>query len=395
MGVTSVNTKEYDVEKLIKKLDKKYNKKRTINERLLEKPRKTWQHIMTIVLDIVFGALVIFSGLFCFNILNNRAQGTPASFFGYSAMRVVSGSMMPNYKIGDAIMVHSVQTHTLQVGDNIAFYVQGESAKMYETRLLSPVSNAERDVQYSTNFMQMFGIQSVDIRTAALNGCTLVFHQIIAIEQDEEGLWWFTTKGTNNSTADNWHIEERYVVGVIVESWAAQWLAGVLNSTSSSWLFLGLLMIPIILLAVMLIYESMVDVQVAKLEMDCIEEKRKITDPICVKNKIGLHLDQKDKFKILAQAPVGEETRYANLLWGEENVPNIVKQYFVKQRTLLLPLEKLRDINRECEKMLREGAPIQKIGQFYYTAKSQLNDELSSKYKSLAKVKKGSKIEED
>lgn len=395
MGVASVTSKEYDVDKLIKKLDKKYNKKRKINERLLAKPRKTWQRVMTIVFDLVFGALVIFSGLFCFNILNNRAQGTPASFFGYSAMRIVSGSMMPQYNVGDAIMVHSVNTHTLKVGDNIAFYVHSESTNQYATKILKSVVDTDVETEFTTNFMQIFGVQTESIRSAALSGCTLVFHQIVAIEQDENNVRWFTTKGTHNASADNWHIEEKYIVGVLVESSVATWMAGALNSTSSSWLFLIVLMIPIVLLAIMLIYSSVVDAQIAKLELDCIEEKRKITDPICVKNKIGLHLDQKDKFKILAQAPVGEETRYANLLWGEGNVPNIVKQYFVKQRTLLLPLEKLRDINRECEKMLREGAPIQKIGQFYYTAKSQLNDELSSKYKSLAKVKKGSKIEED
>lgn len=391
MGVASVKSQEYNVDRLMKKLDKKYNKKRQINEKLLGKPRKTWHRIMTIVMDIVFGALVIFSGLFCFNILNNRAQGTPASFFGYSAMRVVSGSMMPTYKIGDAIMVHSVDTHTLKVGDSIAFYVNGESARQYSSKVLKSVSNDNVETQYTTNFMQMFGIQSSEIRTAALTGCTLVFHKIVAIEEDENGTWWFTTKGTNNKSADNWHIEEKYVVGSIVDGGVATWFAGVLNSTSSSWMFLILLMIPIVLLAAMLIYESMVDAQIVKLELDCIEEKRRITDPICVKNRVGLHMDSRSKFKVLAQAPIGEETRYANLLWGADKVPEVVSTYFVGERVLLMPLEKLRDINRECDRMLREGAPIKNVSEFYIRARKTIDNDLNDTYKYLKKSTKKSK----
>ena len=40
------------------------------------------------------------------------------------------------------------------------------------------------------------------------SGSTLVFHQIIAIEEDETGAWCFQTKGLNNSSADAWRIEK-------------------------------------------------------------------------------------------------------------------------------------------------------------------------------------------
>ena len=373
--------------KTIKKLDKKYNSKRTILLGPISKDEKPWQRVLTIVLDIFFGALVIFSGIFCFNIINNRAQGTPVSLCGYNAMRIVSASMLPDHKVGDCIMVHSVNPHSLNVGDSIAFYVFTKDSNLYQTRLLTTVSDEERSIEYTFNYNQILGVQTKDICEAAQNGATLVFHKIEVIEQDETGCWWFTTKGTNNASIDNWRIQEQYVVGVYVDNSVAAFFAKLLNNASRSLWFLLVLIIPVASLAFLIMRSSIKDVQLAKLELDCIEEKRRITDPICVKNKIGRNMSKRDKFKVLATAPDESKMEYVNLLWEPDKVPSWIHKYYLKQGALLRPIQKLRDINRECEKMYRDGMSLAKVGAYYDKERAKIETQVKLRYKRISKMK--------
>ena len=375
------------LEHTIKKLGSKYGKVRNIDEKAISKENKLWKQIVAIVLDIFFGILVVFSGLFCFNILNNRAQKTPATVFGYSAMRIVSGSMLPGFKIGDAIMVHSVNPHTLSVGDKIAFYVYNRDVSTYSSCVLTPVGDDGRQASYTYSFKQFLGIQSHEVQEAAVNGATLVFHEIIGIEEDQNGTRWFETKGTNNASADNWHIQEQYVVGIYVDGAFATTVAKLLSSASSSWSFLLILIVPIAILAFMIIRGTFKDVQLAKLELDCIEEKRKITDPVCVKNKIGLNMNKRDKFKILALAPEDQKMEYVKLLWPEEKIPNCVRKYYLKRGALLGPLQKLRDINRKCEVMYKKGTSLEKIGAYYAKERQKIEKELDLRYKRIMKMR--------
>ena len=379
--VEEVNTKT------MKKLEKKLNSKRVVNENVISKEVKPWQKVLEIVLNIFFGVLVILSGVFCFNVINNRAHKTPVSFLGYNALRVVSGSMLPDYKIGDCILVHSVNPHSLSVGDNIAFYVYGDSTNLYNSKKLTPVEDSDRKVAYSFSFNQTLGVQSEPIRTAAMSGATLVFHKINAIEQDEEGSWWFTTKGTNNATIDNWRINEKYVVGVYVPNSVSSLLARLLNNSSKSLWFLLIMVIPITVLAVMIVRGSIKDVQRAKLELDCVEEKRKITDPLCVKNKIGLNLSKKDKIKVLATAPQESKMEYAQLLWPKDKIPNWIRKYYLKQGAFLRPIERLRDINRQCEKMYKEGVSLKGIGAYYEKERAKIDGILKLRYQRISKMK--------
>ncbi len=385
MGIVLEKGKEYSIEKIVKMLDKKYNRKRA-NVKFLAKSQTPLQKAFSIFANVFLGLLVIFSALFCFNMINSRAQGTPASVFGYSALKIVSGSMEPEFKIGDAILVHSVKPHTLKTGDNIAFYVNSAKTKEYQTKKLTTVDKMSDKIEFNTTYNQMLGIQSNPIRLAAQSGSTLVFHQIIAIEEDENGYWWFQTKGLNNSSADMWRIGEDMIVGIHVDGGLANVFSGLLSSSQSSSSFLVMLIIPIVLLGVMVSLDSFRNVQLARLELECIEEKRKITDPICVKNNVGLNMDKKSKYKVLATADDSEKMAYVNVLWEEDKIPNSVRKYIMRRNHILHPLEKLRDINRECEKMYKEGKDLVSIGKYYEKERSKIENEVQSRYSRLIQL---------
>ena len=182
-------TGDIKTQKTVKKLTKKYAHTRTVNDKVL-KPRTLWQGVFTIFANIFFGLVVLMSGLFCFNIINNKYQNTPPAFLGYSAMRIVSGSMMPDFAVGDAIMVHSVKTHTLNVGDNIAFYVYNDQG-IVATKVMTSVEKDHTTPQYNLTFNLFIGVQTPEIRMASRSGAAVVFHKIVEIYEDQDGVWWF------------------------------------------------------------------------------------------------------------------------------------------------------------------------------------------------------------
>lgn len=55
--------------------------------------------------------------------------GKTASIFGYSVLKVVSGSMEPSIHEGDYIYIKKTDTDSLKAGDIISFYSQDDSIK--------------------------------------------------------------------------------------------------------------------------------------------------------------------------------------------------------------------------------------------------------------------------
>ena len=371
-------------ERRVKILSQKYTKNRKINEKIMFKDKKPWQKALSIFFDIICVALVLFMSVFCFSILNSKGQKTPASFMGYSALKIVSPSMTASgFEVGDCVMVHSVNTKTLSEGDIIAFYA-------YNSALDVPVElpKAKQTPEYTYKFSQLFGMQPNEIKQVAHTGVRLVFHEITGIYEDLNSVRYFKTKGTSNSTEDIWYVSEKHVLGVYMNSKTADQISGILNSVGSSWLVLLGLLIPVSLLAFVIVKEFFKDVQIAKLELDCVEEKRKITDPICVKNSIGFNMDRKTKYKILATAQEDEKMEYVKLLWPENKIPHCVRKYYLKRGAMLLgPMQKLRNINRECEQMYRDGKDITAIGKYYEAERQKIDAEIKTRYNRIMKMK--------
>jgi len=94
-------------------------------------------------------------------VLFTRISGNTASIFGYSLLRVETGSMEPDLKVGSIILVKKVDPETLEKGDVITYYGQ-------ET----PVKGQ------------------------------LVTHQIYEEPRIEDGKYYFITKGLKNTLPD-------------------------------------------------------------------------------------------------------------------------------------------------------------------------------------------------
>lgn len=171
--------------KTIKKENSENNKKTKL---------KKVAKIVELIFNIVFIPFIIFASIFTFSIVITKIQTGVASIFGYTQMRIISGSMQDaGFRIGDEFFVKATNTDELEIGDYIAFY-------------------QFKDLNCSTPSM----VTKETYPTARPSG-RIVFHEIVGITLDTNNNRWFTTKGTNNSDEDSVLIYEKYVIGKWVE----------------------------------------------------------------------------------------------------------------------------------------------------------------------------------
>jgi len=381
------NNVSKSIQKTAKKLSKKYSKVRNVDENVL-KQKSVGYKILSYFLSVLCAVCVVVCLTFSFSVIFNKANNLCPTYMGFSTMVVSSGSMSENtinidgtdyssgFLIGDKIVIRSVDTKTLKVGDKIAFYVYEKNYKEYHNLSKTEITtNQQTKTKYSVGFLKFFGIHNNHIIEAGKNNSKLVFHHITNIYEDENKKLWFKTKGSANPTKDAWFVSEEMIVGIYDNSKASSAISKFYDFFMSSWGFVLILIIPIILLATIMIKSFIKNLYLGFLELDVVEEKRKLTDEICVKNDIGFLMDRKTKYKVLAQASDDEKMTYINLLWKDKKESMIARKYVLRKRIKLAPIKKLLDLNRECSKMFNEKVPINKIAKFYNEEKEKIKQE--------------------
>lgn len=348
------------------KLQKKYYRRRKINERFFAK-KSPIKKAISVTFDVVCVLVAVLCGLVCFCNISCRFQNLPSSIGGYMAMQIVSGSMRASgFEIGDNIMIKSVDTDTLKRGDKIAFYVYSPSYKDFRVNKSKEISNSEiGDLEYSVSLTTFFGIQNAEIQEAAKNNSRRVFHEIVGVYEDANGVRWFQTKGTSNTVKDSWYVKETMVIGAYTNTGFASVMSLVVDSMTSSVGIIIALMIPLVIIAMFVVGLCLKDVYVSMLENEIVEEKRKLTDDICVRNKIGFQMAKETKYKVLATASQEEKMKYIGLMWKDGSTPEAIKKYYMRKRMLIQPLEEKNLLNRECERLFEEGENPKAIAKYY------------------------------
>lgn len=94
-------------------------------EQIDDTDRKLFKQLVSIVLTILLGIAVCFS----IYVTICTISGKPANIFGYSILRVETGSMEPTLHVGDCIIVQQCDPHTLAEGDIISYYSEESEIK--------------------------------------------------------------------------------------------------------------------------------------------------------------------------------------------------------------------------------------------------------------------------
>ena len=140
-----------------------------------------WTAIKTI-LTIVLILLLLIIG-------TQRLSNNKNAIAGFRVFNVVTESMKPEYKVGDALLTKSIKPSEIKVGDNITYMGLKDSFKD-----------------------------------------KIVTHKVIKIEKNQDGLYFFTTKGIANDVEDP-EINESQVFGkVIYKIKSISYLNGVIGN---------------------------------------------------------------------------------------------------------------------------------------------------------------------
>lgn len=388
MTVDVVLKEDQELNKLIKKTSKKlktkFSKTRKVNEELL-KP----VHPVLKAISIFFNVFFIFLSVFCCFIGVSsfllRLNNLPPTFAGYSVMTIATDSMVADgFDVGNTIVIKRTNPKSLNVGDNIAFYLYEKSYNEFYSHSTTLVNKPKTDHQKIATLSNFLGLPTKEIKEAAKHDSKKVFHKIIRIYEDENGNYWFKTKGASNEDEDPWYVSEKMLIGVHTTSKGAHFFEGFLTLISYNIYALLIIVIPLIIVAAGLLIKSFKRVQITKLELDCVEEKRKITDEICIKNNVGFNMDNQTKYKILAQAPPDLKPQYISLLWKDGSAPNSIRKYVIRKKFILKPMEEMLVLNRECEKMFNDGVKLESISKHYIKRKKEIENKMQN-YKNILK----------
>lgn len=143
--------------------------------------------------------------------------GKPPNIFGFTMLRITTGSMEPTYATDTLLVVKKTDPKEIMEGDVISFY-------------------------------------STD---PALEGAVNT-HRVVSISQDGDS-YIYTTKGDANNAADLYDAQSRYLIGKVI--WSSLFLGKLSRLAANPLIFIPLILIP---LAVILITNLVHTVRLAK-----------------------------------------------------------------------------------------------------------------------------------
>lgn len=176
---------------------------------------KSFYKAISIITDILIIPIIFVAILSAVSMLNAKNNNRVPSLFGYSAVTILSDSMEPSgYNVGDVVLIKEVKINELRRGDIIAFYYR------YVQDLNKPISDTDNSFAYTWDENSMpasdivSGSEKNYINDASNTSTKIYFHEIVDIKiEAETGRLWFKTKGTKNVSADQYWIDQGYVIG--------------------------------------------------------------------------------------------------------------------------------------------------------------------------------------
>ena len=130
--------------------------------------------IIKIVLTILYQILIIMCVILTIIIVFQKITNSNRSIGGYRIFRVITGSMEPEYDIGQVVISKEVDVKNIKVGDDIVY-------------------------------LGKYG---------EYNG-KIIMHSVVAIDKDENGNLNFHAKGLHSSSVEDPQIKSNQIYGVV------------------------------------------------------------------------------------------------------------------------------------------------------------------------------------
>lgn len=295
--------------------------------------------ILSDLVTIIMIPAVLLALYACFLMFKSQKDGTAVSMFGYSPVRVLSGSMIASgFEINEVVMIKETNTKSLKVGDIIAFYV-------YTRDIPSSIDPYTYDVYVAPDgiserapftFDKFIGKKN-DLQMAAGKAHESIwFHKIVDIRIDDNGDLWIKTWGTSNKDAygapiyDSFWTREDLVVGKYVET--SPFLSACLGFLGSNTGIVFLVIVPLGILLIVLAIQFIDAYDRYSMEKKIRKDSIKVTDDLSIKKQIGYDLSSETKIMVLNNEKDAIKKQEAiNLMWKKGEAPKPIIKYIKKQ----------------------------------------------------------------
>lgn len=196
-------------------------------------------------MSMLVTVLLILAVALCFYSAVQVLSNGYVNLGGFMLFRVVTGSMEPTIPVGGLLLARQVEIESIQLNDIIC---------------------------YQTQVSEIRG--------------KIVTHRVVGIEQTQFGLRLLETMGDANLVADGYYVDQTNFVGkVIWHTKRGSILAGVMSVFTSKIGFLGFIVFPCLLLAALIMKDSVLSIR-KDLEtlMEATEHRQREPwedDPLC------------------------------------------------------------------------------------------------------------------
>lgn len=241
--------------------------------------------------DIIFIPIIIIALMSSIFMLSSNKKNKPISFFGYSLVNILSGSMRNSgFKVGDSVFTHTTDVNHIKLGDIIAFYNYRDRLDLETTKktvvkfyyedgnLICDMSEENKiyGEYYGTDLKSIpkiprEGEKSVEDAYASQVG--VFFHQVIGIYLDDYGNVFFRTKGTSNKVSDQL-IRSDFVVGKYVNT--PRWVRNVISFCSSTRGMIMIVCFPLSILVLMECFSLIEQFEILSYEKEIVKGKVKL-----------------------------------------------------------------------------------------------------------------------
>lgn len=106
--------------------------------------------VAKIVFKILYQILIIICVLLIAIILLQKVSNSNKTILGYRIFRVITGSMEPEYDIGEVVICKEVDPNTIQVGNDIVYL--GNFGEYKDKIIMHEVTGIDRDENNNLNF---------------------------------------------------------------------------------------------------------------------------------------------------------------------------------------------------------------------------------------------------
>lgn len=213
-------------EKAIKEVDLKLKKK--------HKKRFSIYSLLGKIGDVLLIPIMVVALISSISMLANRSQNKPTSIMGNYLVTIQSGSMKNDgFKIGDTVLTKKTKARNIQLGDVIAFYNYRDTSDptikdlelvaKYEIISGIGLDTSEKNTVIGTIDLNSIEYKKVErnktVKDAQAAKTKINFHRVVGVYVDDEnGTFYFRTKGSNNTSPDSFIIREDFVVGRYVNT---------------------------------------------------------------------------------------------------------------------------------------------------------------------------------